>query len=961
MFSNAEPILLKLKPTSVKSSNLLSVVRVTHLNVVQPERSDPAAHPGAGPFGSPCQQAASRIRGNFSSRKIVRSICFFISTTLLSANLTQLAAQQVTTVAPPPTSAEISAANPALPDAPDPQYPDAVPIPPPQAEVHLASDTGSSTPAGIDILDGHVIITYRDRVLQADHIEFNSETGDVTLTGHVVVTIGESDEHIEASHGTLNIHTQTGTFYDVTGSVGTRRKQPASGAAIVTQRAVYANDNPFLFTGHMVIKTGPRQYQIFNGTITSCQLPSPDWLLSGAEFRVDGAKAHSRNSVFRLMGLPILWLPYVTHPVDASDRQTGILIPEFGINSASKGDTIGEQVYWAVNRSTDITAGAIYYSARGYEETGSIRYRGLGQDFALSHFSSLQDRGYTPTGGAYINQSGTDALFSGRYDFIAPDDFKADATPVQYPPVQARAVADVEYLSSFPYREAFSTNFNQAVSTDVLSTIYFIREANGTAASLEGDRYQGEKRVANASTTPPQTEEQVHIFHAPALEFYATDHLLGSTGLEWDLNSTAAALKRTQPNFETSGMVERLDIYPELAYPFGGHGWRIRPAIAARETFYSRSRVPGAVGPGGAPVESTDPLNRADFEVSFDIRPPVIERTFDSGFFRKLIGRDFKHTIEPDIVYRYVHGIDNFSQVLRFDTVDIASDTNELEYGATQRLFLRRKNDQPCRPAGSYADAIEILGSPPEDADIEDPGQAVNRADDAPQVCGNREWITWRVAQKYFFDPNFGGAVVINGPRDILTTTLDFSGISFLTGPRNVSPIISRLRIRPSDKVDLEWDFDYDTCSSSSQPALPGNPPRACQNKFTSNNVYIDVHQGNIIGGLSYARLDAPARSYVDGVLSSVADFDQMRVHFGFGNPAKSGLSAAASAGIDIDLGTVQYGAIQTSYNWNCCGVSVEYRKYELGTARNDNGYKFNFTLANIGSAGNLRHADQVF
>ena len=40
---------------------------------------------------------------------------------------------------------------------------------------------------------------------------------------------------------------------------------------------------------------------------------------------------------------------------------------------------------------------------------------------------------------------------------------------------------------------------------------------------------------------------------------------------------------------------------------------------------------------------------------------------------------------------------------------------------------------------------------------------------------------------------------------------------------------------------------------------------------------------------------------------------------------------------------------------------TLEYRKYELGTARNDNGYKFNFTLANIGSAGNLRHSDQVF
>jgi LPS-assembly protein len=99
----------------------------------------------------------------------------------------------------------------------------------------------------------------------------------------------------------------------------------------------------------------------------------------------------------------------------------------------------------------------------------------------------------------------------------------------------------------------------------------------------------------------------------------------------------------------------------------------------------------------------------------------------------------------------------------------------------------------------------------------------------------------------------------------------------------------------------------------------------------------------------------------VEGVSSPVAEFNQMRVLLGFGRPTRPGMSAAAYAGIDLDLGTVQYGAVQTSYNWNCCGISMEYRKYELGTTRNDNGYRFNFTLANIGSAGNLRHANQIF
>ena len=845
--------------------------------------------------------------------------------------------------------AGLSEALPGAPDAPGAtQYPEAVPIAAAEKglPVRLEADT-CSMKGNVFVLDGHAVVTHGDRTLYADHIEYDKEMEDVSLTGHLLVTGGENDESIHASHGTINVQTQVGRFYDVTGSVGLRQR-PALGAAVVGQRAVYTNGNPFLFSGRLVVKSGPREYQIYGGTVTSCQLARPDWLLSASEFSVDGEKARARGSVFHVRNMPLLWLPYVTHPVDANARQSGILIPEIGFNSASKGETVGEQVYWAINRSTELTVGTIFYSARGWEQTASFHYRGLGQDFAKSHYSGLQDRGYYPGGGTvYVNQSGTDLVFSGRRDFLAGDETDGpEASPGGSGDSQTRAVADVEYLSSFPYREAFSSNFNQAVSSDVVSTVYGTREWNGMAVSAEGDRYQGEKRVANTTSIPPQTEEQLHIFHAPAVEFTTTDRGLGATGLDWNVDSSVAMMKRIQPNFVTGGMIERLDVRPEIAYPFGAGGWRARPSVAARETFYSRSRLPAVPGVAGPEVESLATLNRSDVEVQLDLRPPVLERTFDAGFVKRLLRHDVKHTIEPELTYRYVNGIDNFADVLRFDAVDVASDSNEIEYGATQRLFLRRTGTQPCRAAGSGADATEILGAAGGDADaVEEPGQAAGRTnDDAQPVCGNREWISWRVAQKYFFDPTFGGAVV-NGRRNILASTLDFSGIAFLTEPRNISPLTSRLRVRTSEKTDVEWDFDYDTGAK----------------KFTADNIYVDVHQGDYFAGVSYARLNAPGRSYVEGVASSVADFSQMRTTVGFGRPTKAGLSAAASAGIDLDLGTVQYGAVQASYNWNCCGVSVEYRKYELGTTRNDSGFKFNFTLANIGSAGNLRHSDQVF
>ena len=822
---------------------------------------------------------------------------------LLAVGHPQVWAQEVTSQAPP--AAE-------LPDGPSAaNFPVAEVVPEEENSTPVTIESASQSRVGTKyILDGDVVIHYGDRTVEADHIEYDNDTGELTATGHLKATGGKNDEIINASHGTLNTKTQTGQFYDVTGSVGLKQ---TSGA-----RLVYSNTNPFLFSGRVVVKTGPQDYEVYEGTVTSCQLPHPDWQLFSKKFTVDEEKAAGRGSSFRLLNVPVFYMPYVTHPVDAMARQSGLLVPTAGYSN-TKGITFGDEYYWAMNRSMDLTLGLYYYSLRGWREAGSYRYRGLGNNFVTGRFTALQDRGIV-TGGNYVNQGGQDVVFSGRHDF---DD-------------HTRTAADVEYLSSYPFREAFTENFNQAVSTDILSIMYATYQPNGYALSGSGDRYQGLKRVP-AANTPGEDEK---IFHIPSINFDTTDHRLGNSGFQWNMDSSAAILKRVEPFFTTSA-VGRFDLRPELSYPLSGGGWHFRPSLALRDTYYTGSRVtPYTPGP---PVESPNGINRSDIELEADIRPPVVERTFTSGFFRNLVGRDFKHSIEPEFRYRYVAGINNFLNMLRFDETDIAANTNELEYGVTQRMFLRPGKGGPCRTPTAEEEAVE-LERLKDDGDFQPPVR-----------CGNREFISWRLTQKHFFDQNFGGAV-INGRRNIFDTTLNLSGIAFLTEPRAISPLISRFRVRPSEKVDVEWDFDLDTGAK----------------KFTANNVLVDVHEGNIFSGLSYARLNAPGRSYSEGITTVVggqqvegttatADVSQLRVLLGYGAPSRRGFSAAANAGLDLRLGTVQYGATQVSYNWDCCGLSFEYRKYELGSVRNENAYRFNFTLVNIGTAGNLRRAERLF
>ncbi|HEY5056554.1 MAG TPA: LPS-assembly protein LptD, partial [Acidobacteriaceae bacterium] len=199
----------------------------------------------------------------------------------------------MTTVAPP-ANVDANSQN------PDSQYPDAVPAPVEAGpKVSLDSAGPQTYENGHYILNDHVVLTYKGRTLRADHMEYDQATGDVTLTGHIVADGGDNDEHIEASRGAFNIRTETGRFYDVTGSIGVRR--PSVGPMSATARAVYANSNPFLFTARVLIKDGPHDYAFDHGTFTSCQLPRPDWLLSATRFRSDGTTARAGNTVFHLL------------------------------------------------------------------------------------------------------------------------------------------------------------------------------------------------------------------------------------------------------------------------------------------------------------------------------------------------------------------------------------------------------------------------------------------------------------------------------------------------------------------------------------------------------------------------------------------------------------------------------------------------------------------------------------
>jgi LPS-assembly protein len=613
----------------------------------------------------------------------------------------------------------------------------------------------------------------------------------------------------------------------------------------------------------------------------------------------------------------MLYFPFATLPAERIPRQSGFLIPNLG-TSSTKGLIVGESIFWAINRSMDAHIGAEYFSLRGWAPQGEFRARPSDTSFLDLNFFSVLDRG---TGNPPVNQGGEEVRLVGEGAFA--HDF--------------RGVANIDYLSSYVFRLAFNDVFAQAVNSEVKSKAFLSNTTNGFSYNASTQRYQDFE-----STT---AGDVVTILHAPSFEASSVDRQLGASPFYWSYEAAAEGLSRSEPGFSTGPLVGRLDLQPSISLPLKLGGWSFRPEFALRDTGYTEQLATS----GGGKVAESDPINRKALEASVEVRPPALSRIFD----REFLGRKWKHVIEPRVVYNYVTGVNNFPNILRFDERDILTNTNEVEYAVVNRLYAKRKAGQ-SEDCGKPGMPSLFIGGAPATNPI--PWERKSDVTEAPCNTGSevREVVTWELAQKYFVDPTFGGAIV-SGQSNVFTTTVDLTGITFLTAPAHLSPLISRLRVQTSARTDFEWDVDYDFQKGG----------------LTASTVLANYRFGSFTVGGGDAYLQVPGECSVSTCnYSTTTDpniifwpqlFNQFRLLLGYGHAGKQGFSAATNIGFDAKLDFLQYAAAQVTYNWDCCGVSLEFRRFNLGTVRNENQYRFTFALANLGSLGNLRRTERLF
>lgn len=727
--------------------------------------------------------------------------------------------------------------------------------------------------------DGDVDIHFGDTRLRADHVEYNSKTFEAVATGHI--QLDYNNEHLEADEAHYNVSTGHGLFHNVRGNIKIERHPNPT---------ILISDNPLYFEARDVERFAGDVYLVHRAWITICDPEHPKWQFyaPNARIRLDKNVALI-NANFRLFRVPLIWLPYATAPAGRRVRQTGFLIPDMG-QSSRKGFIFGDAFYLAPSPWWDATVGVQYMSRRGVLERGDFRAKPFENTSVTYTYFGVDDRGL-------LNPDGTRSPQGGEQQRVEIQSLLRGGW---------RFVTDYNQLSSLTFRLAFADTFGEAVNSEVRSAIFLTNNFRGFSlnfASLN-DKSFLTLPVAATATTPAIPATSVALRNAPEVRFGSVEQApWRRIPVYFGFDAFAGGVNRNDEVIETPDFVARYEFAPRVTVPVHFGPWLgVTTSAAFRATHYGDSLNSAGQVSGAS-------ISRYTGEFSVDLRPPIFERFFDrESLKRDKSRRRYKHTIEPDVTYRYVTGVNHFADFIRFNSNATITDTNEVQYGFTQRLFLKEGDGQP------------------------------------------QELLSWSIFQKHYFDPTFGGAIV-NGQRNVFQALNSITPFAFAFGPRNWSPIVSDIKLTPGGHYDVEQILEYD----------PHN-----QRLVTIGTLLKVKPYREFFATIAHFRLDDnPSISDVQPP-ATLPTFqqplsNQIRALLGYGSETRKGFNFTTGIGYDFTNKTLQNQIVQASYNGGCCGLAVEYRRINLGQVRTENQFRVAFMIANIGTFGNLRHQEKIY
>jgi hypothetical protein len=272
------------------------------------------------------------------------------------------------------------------------------------------------------------------------------------------------------------------------------------------------------------------------------------------------------------------------------------------------------------------------------------------------------------------------------------------------------------------------------------------------------------------------------------------------------------------------------------------------------------------------------------------MRGPTFARVFDapgSGYSER-----YKHTIGPEVSWVYRTRVDEANTIPKFGGEDYMVGDNQLQYSLVQRFYAKRPG--PTGRTVAY------------------------------------EFFSWRLMQTYY--------VKISDGQNASAYDPNYSSSAFGPGsePEHLSPISSRMRLRPTPQYALDYQLEYDVNFRQLRrmgASADFSGPRLNLRASWSRNRRLAV--------------DPAERTVASHTLRGESQLELW----------PSRLSLVGQVDYDLKEKILYHLRGRLRYSVQCCGFTVEHSRYSWG-GEVDQQWRFNVELAGVSAIGGFLGAD---
>ncbi|WP_462150785.1 LPS assembly protein LptD [Pseudoalteromonas xiamenensis] len=394
-----------------------------------------------------------------------------------------------------------------------------------------------------------------------------------------------------------------------------------------------------------------------NSTFTTCPGETPFWQIEAdsIELSADNGWGETKNTVLKIMDVPVVYIPYFTFPID--DRRKSGLLPPTISPSSKYGLELVAPFYWNIAPNYDATITPRYMSNKGLQLISEFRYL-TEQHQGLLAFE-------------YLGNDKSEDNLDERY--LVHFRQSSDLDP------KWRASFDMTNISDDNYLTDLESNYANTTDTQLQRTALL---------SYLGDDWRVNLKLQNFEVLGDHKEAYAAI---PQLSF--TRKVNVAQGLQWDLSGEFAHFQNDTLVIDSAS---RVHLEPKLAYRIDDYAWTFLAETSLLHTYY----------------EQNGDLTGTQFDEEVTRTVPKVRLYSKLNFERdtNLFVENGTQTLEPQLQYLYTPKRDQSNIGLydttrlqddffglfrdkRFSSVDRIAEANQFTLGATTRVF-NTKNDE---------------------------------------------------------------------------------------------------------------------------------------------------------------------------------------------------------------------------------------------------------------------------